>query len=279
MSDTNYSASASPNLAGATTAGGGKPSVGHGTTASGMPGYAKDNLKFMKSKEAEQSSMLQVAKETGGWAFVDTNGLKQAFQRITEHGSSYYTIGYETNDKEMDGKFRRLEVRVAGGGYQLAYRDGYYADDLARSLPFRSKEASLSASVLHGSPTASELRFTVRISPVNHASTAPTVRYALDFDVDAHSILLNQTPDGASHARLEFTTIAYGLDGTRLHSADEGFAFKFRADQHPQVMEQGIAEHLELDLPRGRAALRLVVHDLASNRLGSIEIPLNVRDP
>jgi VWFA-related protein len=274
MADANYSESANPHAAGT----GGGPTGGgrRGTLASGMPGYARDNLKFMKQTSAEHASMLQVAMDTGGWAFVDTNGLQQAVDRIMQHGSNYYTIGYATSGKQMDGKFRKIQVRVDGGNYELAYRSGYYADDPLKRFAFRSQEPSLVAAALHNAPTASEVLFTVRAVPSNAPSPGPLKRYTLAFNVDPHGLTLNNLADGSSRAQVEFIVIAYAGDGRRLNHSDVGFAFHVRPDQYAAAMRSGLPRELELDVPPGHIFLRVAVHDLLSNRFGSTEFPLNV---
>jgi VWFA-related protein len=292
MVDANYAESANLNAAGS----GGGPTGGsrRGTMASGMPGFAKDNLRFMKRTQAEHASMLQVAIDTGGWAFFETNGLQQAVERILQHGSNYYTVGYTSGAKQMDGKFRKIEIRVDGGNYQLAYHSGYYADDPLKRFAFRSSEPSLVAAMIHEAPTASEVLFTVRVVPSNspsptelkndsagepRASLSPRKRYTLSFNIDPHSLGLNTLSDGSSRAQVEFIAIAYGRDGKRLNHSDTGFAFHLRADQYSAAMQSGIPRELELDLPPGNIFLRVAVHDLISNRIGSTEFPLNVTAP
>lgn len=255
----------------------------HGTLASGMPDYAKENLKFMKQTAAEHASMLQVAVDTGGWAFVDSNGLQQAIEHIMQHGSSYYTIGYATSNKQVDGKFRTIQIRVRGEKYQLAYRNGYYADDPLKRMAFRSSEPSLMAVAAHDAPAASELLFRVHIVPSKNEPVVPSQtslnRYALDFTIDARSLTLNTLADGSSRAQVEFIVIAYDRDGRRLNSSDTGFAFHLRADQYEDAIRNGIPKRLDFDFPPGQIYLRVAVHDLLSNRIGSVEFPLNVKTP
>jgi VWFA-related protein len=279
MSDAAYS----PSTATTPPTAGANNGARHATFSSGTPAYAKDNLKFMKQTAAEHASMLQVAMDTGGWAFVDTNGLQQAIERVMQHGSSYYTIGYATSNKQMDGKFRVIQIRVAGGNYQLAYRRGYYADDPLKRMPFRSDETSLKAVAAHDAPASSELSFRVHVVPSKNQpdvpAKTPVKRYALDFTIDTHSLTLNTLGDGSSRAQVEFIVIAYGQDGRRLNSSDDGFAFHLRADQYESAIDNGIPRHLEFDLPPGHIYLRVAVHDLLSNRIGSTEFPINVEAP
>jgi VWFA-related protein len=288
MVDVNYSESSSPSAAGS----GGGPTGGgrRGTLASGMPGFAKDNLRSMKQTQAEHASMLQVAMDTGGWAFLDTNGLQQAVERIMQHGSNYYSLAYATS-AQLDGKFRKIEVRVDGAKYQLAYRSGYYADDPAKRFAFRSSEPSLVAAMVHQAPTSSEVLFTVRALPSNApvidspgdspgpartALSLPRKHYTLSFNVDPHGLDMNTLPDGSSRAQVEFIAIVYGRDGKQLNRSDSAFAFHLRADQYAAAMQHGIPRQVELDLPAGHVFLRVAVHDLLSNRMGSTEFPLNV---
>ena len=285
MLDTNYSESSSSNAAGS---GGGPVGGGRrGTLASGMPGFAKDNLHSMKQTQAEHSSMLQVAMDTGGWAFLDTNGLQQAVERIMQHGSNYYTLAYASSAKQRDGKFRKIEVRIDGAKYQLAYRDGYYADDPAKRFAFRSSEPSLVAAMVHQAPTASEVLFTVRALPstaqlsnsheeTRTALTLPRKHYTVSFNVDPHGLDMNTLPDGSSRAQVEFVAIVYGRDGKQLNRSDTAFAFHLRAEQYAASMQHGIPHQVELDLPAGRLFLRVAVHDLSSNRIGSTEFPIYV---
>ena len=45
---------------------------------SNVPNPGKDDAKFLKQTEAEQASMQQIAEQTGGQTYENTNGLKEA---------------------------------------------------------------------------------------------------------------------------------------------------------------------------------------------------------
>jgi VWFA-related protein len=276
MADANYTASSTSGAAGS---GGGPLGGRHGTLASGMPGFAKDNLKFMKQNPAEHASMLQVAIDTGGWAFFDTNGLEQAIDRILQHGSSYYTIGYAAGAQHLDGKFHSIQVKVAGANYELAYRRGYYADDPLKRFAYRSTEPSLVTATAHQAPAASEVLFSVHVIPPGNSSPDPLKHYLLDFNVDPHTLRFDTAADGSSRAQVEFIVIAYDRDGKRLNHSDVGYAFRIRPDQYSAAMRSGIPRQLEFNLPPGQLFLRVAIHDLMSNQFGAMEFPLHVVAP
>ena len=130
--------------------------------------------------------MNQLAADTGGHAFYNTNDLATAANRAISEGSHYYTLVLHLpGNKKMDGKFRQIAVKLAGGHYQLSYRRGYNADDPATlasagSTSFLSlgstgeKPAAPAISddplrplLMRGLPSASQLLYAVRVVPAN----------------------------------------------------------------------------------------------------------------
>jgi VWFA-related protein len=55
---------------------------------------------------ANQATIDEVAKDTGGEAFYNTNGLKDALAHVISNGAHYYTISYSPSDKRIDGRYR-----------------------------------------------------------------------------------------------------------------------------------------------------------------------------
>ena len=41
---------------------------------------------------------------------------------------AYYTLSYSPTDKNWNGNFRRINLKLKDGSYKLFYRRGYYAD-------------------------------------------------------------------------------------------------------------------------------------------------------
>lgn len=257
-----------------------------------MPGTASDDQKFLNQLAAEHAAMRQIAADTGGAAFVNTNGLKEAVQQAVKDGETYYTIGYTPTNGNFDGRYRKVEVRVANAKYGLLYHHGYYATAPEAAQGLRAK--LVASATVHGALASSEVKFMVRVLASGDAklksvrlqdgaagemaaSLAPPLqRYVIDFMVDPRGLGLAQAADGKEHAKVEFLAIAYDANGNRLNYADKGFAFALKPEQMPRLVEQGIPERLELDLPIGKDSLRVAVHDLATDKVGSIEVPLVV---
>lgn len=78
----------------------------------------------------QQSMLLNMARETGGEAFFppSVRHLQAIYARILDELSSRYTIGYESTNRKVDGKFRKVQVRVtapSAKGAKVRTRTGY----------------------------------------------------------------------------------------------------------------------------------------------------------
>ncbi|HST51033.1 MAG TPA: VWA domain-containing protein [Pyrinomonadaceae bacterium] len=96
-----------------------------GFTGSAVPGVEAGTVKDSGDKELQR-----LADETGGQAFFtgDMLALERAFKKVGEELRSQYLITYKP-DPPFDGRYRRIEVKLAsGGGYKVSAKRGYTAD-------------------------------------------------------------------------------------------------------------------------------------------------------
>ena len=78
-----------------------------------------------------------LAADSGGFTVRNTNDLNQGIQRIASETQAYYLLGYTPSNTARDGKFRKIQVKLAEGkgkGLQVRARKGYFApSDVART--------------------------------------------------------------------------------------------------------------------------------------------------
>ncbi|HVP50231.1 MAG TPA: VWA domain-containing protein, partial [Candidatus Bathyarchaeia archaeon] len=75
----------------------------------------------------DRTTMKNIAQQTGGEAFINTNDLKRVIDRSLEDGSTYYTLAYTPPKENPDGGYHRVVVLVPNKNWKLAYRRGYYS--------------------------------------------------------------------------------------------------------------------------------------------------------
>jgi hypothetical protein len=98
--------------------------------------------------EATEQTMEEIARRTGGRAFVRTNDIFGAIRAAVDDSRLTYTLGFYP-DSRFDGKFHPIAIKLAGrSGVTLRYRSGYIDEQDVPSSPENRKteleEASLS---------------------------------------------------------------------------------------------------------------------------------------
>jgi VWFA-related protein len=68
-----------------------------------------------------------LADNTDGLAAVNSNDIEKGLRRMSDDLTSYYLLGYYTTNTKLDGRFRRIEVRVKQPGVDVRARRGYKA--------------------------------------------------------------------------------------------------------------------------------------------------------
>ena len=79
------------------------------------------------SQAASQDTLVSLASDTGGKAFLDTNDFGGVYSKVINDTSAYYLIGYSSTNPARDGRFRRIRVKVNKPGLRVEHRNGYYA--------------------------------------------------------------------------------------------------------------------------------------------------------
>jgi len=243
----------------------------------------------------EQGAMLEVAQDTGGKAFLDSNDFAGAVADVVENGASYYTLAYVPQIKKLDGQFHTFKIGVDQGSYKLAYRRGYYADALGKPSPDASPQPDpMTAASLHGAPPATQIVFTAQVlaatdpllqgvklptGPAGEMSAAlkgPMERYVVNFTLSPGTLSLDLAPDGTRNGKIELALVAYDADGNRVNYADRQFQLAIKPELFDRVAAKGIAVLVPIDLPAGENSLRIAVKDLDAGRTGSLEVPVAV---
>ena len=245
------------------------------------------------ARAAKMQAMEQLAADTGGEAIFNANDLNKAIKRVVQNGSHYYTLVYTPTNKEMDGKYRRIEVKLAAGKYKLSYRRGYYADTAAQEQTDAGDSVRdadpLRPLLARGMPSATQLLYGVRVLPATQQPNAgappaggnasliePLTRYSVDFLIRWTDVDLQLTPQGNHGGRIQLGVIAYSRDGKPVNWVGTTQTMNINPATFAAIQRSGIPAHIEIDLPQQDLYLATGVYDWASKKAGTLEIPLQV---
>jgi VWFA-related protein len=80
----------------------------------------------LDSNFASQETLVTIANDTGGKAFLDSNDFSKAYAKVQADSETYYVLGYRSSNPNQDGRFRRIQVKLNRSDVKLEYRLGYY---------------------------------------------------------------------------------------------------------------------------------------------------------
>ncbi len=100
-----------------------------------------------------QETLVTLASDTGGKAFLDNNNLAQGIAQAQKDIGSYYILGYYSTNAALDGRYRRIQVKLSPKlQAKVDYRQGYYAPKEFGKFTASDKESQLQQALMLGDP-------------------------------------------------------------------------------------------------------------------------------
>jgi VWFA-related protein len=238
--------------------------------------YGSQIRQSTASLQETQASMQQVADHTGGRVFANANDLEKAVGLSLAEGEKCYTLAYYPQTGKWDGKFRKIDVQVAGAGFTVRHRNGYFAVDPGGKLTKEEKkqrELDLANAMSPGTPLSTLVVFDARALPSGGAGkqTVP-----VEFLVDPRTLATEQKNDGGHVYHLEFHVAAYAAGGKLADGKGSSLDVPLKAADHAAVQQSGFPFRAELSLASGTYTLRFAVRDNRTGLLGSAEGSLTI---
>lgn len=217
-----------------------------------------------------------IAGATGGAIYKNRNDVTRGLRRIVEEESAYYLLGFTSTNEARDGRYRRLEVKLASGpgrgGWEVRARKGYYAPGPRKTEPAEAEEEARSTLLAPFDRAGVPLRLTAQVL---EEKTPGKARCRLVGEIDVRALETHEK-EGVPAVSLEV------LFATAMPSDGKWTPRGRRIDMR---LQPGVKERLErewyvvsedVELPAGQYVSRLVVRDAISGRIGSVTHRLEV---
>ena len=224
--------------------------------------------RFSAAVRREKESLRALAEETGGFALVNSNQFRQAFERVVREQSTYYLLGYRPPRDAPDERLHEIRIRVDRQDVNVRARRSY----VHTRLPDEPDDVATRLSALLDSPLPqSGLRLELTGLPLrgDDARAQPVVA----------AVRVQPPPDGGGALAVDMvvTVIAADTDGTVL--ARREVEVSLPAELRGAVREHGLRVLSRLDLPEpGRVHLRAAVVDRLAGALGSVHHEMDIPD-
>lgn len=221
--------------------------------------------------DSTQGSIQQLSDSTGGRAFLGRNDIHGAIAAGVADSARAYNLAYYPSNRDLNGKFRKIQVKLVRKGLQLRHRTGYYAVDSGMRLAKRD----VLDGVLPSAPNpAGEVHFYVRLTGAPGAAGKIDAAFAV-----LPSSVQFQDKEGAKSAKLEFHVIAVDAEGKVKTDHRQPAEIKLDAQQFQAAAASGVPFTLRLGFPPGSYRLRLGVRDPATGKVGMVDAPITIRKP
>jgi VWFA-related protein len=229
------------------------------------------------TREAEGSE--NVALDTGGIVVKNTNDLSRGILRVSEESQAFYLLGYLPRNVARDGKFRKIEVRLArerSRNVRVRARRGYYAP-----LEGDAKERETRADPVI--VRALDAPFEIRDLPLRVTdfcfdealSNQLSVLVAAEVDVEALDL---REAEGRFRGELALVVEAQHMETGEYFRIEDKIEMAMLPRTREQLRRTGYVVSREFNLPAGGYQAKVVVRDLASGRVGSVIHDFRVPD-
>ena len=142
--------------------------------------YSDDVNQAVQRLNSEHAEMEEIAEQTGGIAHYNRNDLDRQLSDQFSQAQNYYTLSYSPTDKNWNGKYRKINLKLKDSSYHVYYRRGYFADT-PPPTPFNAADA-FTLAMRYGAAPSTSILFNARLErtlPVKSASTTRSTRTRL----------------------------------------------------------------------------------------------------
>jgi VWFA-related protein len=239
----------------------------------GVSAYSgKSMLNALESNFTTQETLVTLASDTGGRAFLDSNDFSKVFKSVQDDSSIYYMLGYHSSNPAQDGRYRRIAVKVNVPDVKIDYRHGYYAP----------------ADYLHSTKEDKERQLEEQLASELPATDLPLYLGAAYFRLGGNKFSVSvslvvpgsEIPFTRSSDRDKATLDVIGTVTDKDHRPVGNIrdTVKLAVDTSDNVKKKNVQYNTTLPLTSGKYHLKFVVRENQTGRMGSFETDVDIPD-
>jgi VWFA-related protein len=227
------------------------------------------------SRDNSQETLSTLASDTGGRLFVDDSNLALGMEKARDDITSYYILGYYSSNGKLDGKYRKVTVKLNNNiQAKLDYNTGYFGEKEFKKFTSSDKEDQLQQALMLGDPMT-DLTVNGEIDYFRLARD----RYFVPFSIKipGSEIALAKSK-GSAQTELEFIAqlrdehtklVGVVRDGVKIKLADQTAA---ELSSHPISYDTGFS------VPPGTYNLKFLARENETGKMGTYETNFTIPD-
>jgi len=221
------------------------------------------------TEPASAMTARRVSDLTGG-VFLGNVSAVKAFDRINAASLFSYQLGYYPAEREWNGQYRRIEVKVNRPGLTVLYRHGYFANEDVAPLDLRQKVTYTriaSAGSYTGDIHDIKVKGSAFIDPDAFAAVS------IKMTIDASRVIF--TTDGDRHvARLDVSVFCGDRREQLVCQSWKIIDLRLKDDTYQKYLKDGIPLSINQPIEGKPSYVKIVVYDFDADLLGATLIKL-----
>jgi hypothetical protein len=190
--------------------------------------------------------------------------------------SSYYLLGYYSSNNAMDGKYRKIAVRLNNPklAASLDHREGYYADKSWGRLNSQDKEQALKEALSAGDPVT-DLPLALDVAYFRISPTAYFVPVSIKFP---GSLVGLAAKGGASVTQFDFAGQIQDERHAVVGNVRDNIQIKLNQQSAAAAARKNYQYDAGFTLEPGRYHMKFVVRENLTGKMGTFERGFTVPD-
>jgi VWFA-related protein len=219
-----------------------------------------------------QATLRGISEGTGGFLIGNTDNLGKPFQRVLEDIDTHYEATYQPTSEKLDGRLRKIDVKLARADLNVQSRTGYYA------LPAFPGSGELTLPEMIGLAALNAPQqphvFDFQSAVYQFRPTAAGVEEDLAFELPASAFTAKPVP-GQNRHRLRVSLIALVKDSTGqvVDKFSRDVPLEIPDENMERMRKSTIPFTHPIQLPPGHYTLETAVVDQEASRasVGKLE--------
>ena len=245
-----------------------------GADPTSMDEMLNDDRVVASLRSSTQSVLRELAESTGGVLVANSNDLGKGLDRVGADLASYYEIAYVPQSGEADGRFRKVDVKVARKGVDVASRSGYFALPASDGTPLLPYELPLLAAA---AATPAPRAFDFQASAFRFHETPRGRQFTLVAEVPVGALAVEEDKKTRQYRlRVDVMALVKDAAGAIVERLSNTYPLDGPLTNLPGLQRANIVFKRQLWLGPGRYTLTTVVHDRQADTVSVRQLPIRV---
>ena len=254
--------------------------IGQGRMRNANPELVQNGVSALgRTEEAARINTLTVldelSEDTGGYVVKNTNDVTEGLKRILDELRNHYVLTYLPTNRNYDGKFRRINVKLTrAGDYKVRARHGYYGLRSLDDAPVLAYEAPLFERLNESSPVR-DFPLYAQALHFRGTSAARQVAIYVAFPIAALKFDVNDKAKSFS-SRFALLALIRNSDNEIVRKLGQEFTLRGPAAQMEEIKKRPQMYNRLVLLAPGKYTLEAVAQDPASGKASALRVPFEV---